>query len=322
MRYYSPLTRKSLTEKDGKLATDDSLESYEILDDGIIDFIGCDSSSYKELSNNELYGSTELIIRYDNFLNWLFRTFKTDPAEFRKNNAIKLEINEGSKVLVTACGLGDDIGEILKIVGRSGEVYAQDLSKDMVLEARRRVQNNNVFFSISDASFLPFEDSSFDACFHFGGINLFSNIEGAINEMLRVTKPNSIVMFGDESVAPWHRRTDYGKAMIKNNLLWSAEPPLDLIPNGIKDFSLNYVLGDCFYMIKMRARKDDNDLANIDIPHIGLRGGSIRTRYYGEIEGIDPILKEKLIEYSTSNNLQVSEVIEKGILEYIVKNEE
>jgi len=32
-----------------------------------------------------------------------------------------------------------------------------------------------------------FDDDSFDACFHFGGINTFGDIEGALSEMARVT---------------------------------------------------------------------------------------------------------------------------------------
>ena len=52
-------------------------------------------------------------------------------------------------------------------------------------------------------------------------------------------------------------------------------------------------VGYCFYVIEYTA--SDTPLPiNIDIPHIGKRGGTIRTRYLGKLEGIDPSLKEKL----------------------------
>src|SRR3546814_8144504 len=60
----------------------------------------------------------------------------------------------------------------------------------------------NLFFSVSDACHLPFEDRFFDAAFHFGGINLFDDVEGAIGEMNRVVKPGGRVVFGDEGIGP------------------------------------------------------------------------------------------------------------------------
>jgi ubiquinone/menaquinone biosynthesis C-methylase UbiE len=317
MKYCSPKSGNSLYEENGKLTTKDGTENYTIYENGIVDFMKCESEEYKKLDNNQLYGSDELIVRYDNFLEWLFKTFKTTPKNFRKSNALNLDIKVGSSVLVTACGVGGDINEILKIVGETGKIYAQDLSMDMIVEARRRVTETNVYFSISDATNLPFNDSTFDACFHFGGINLFSDINKAINEMIRVTKNDGVVMFGDESVAPWHRKTDYGKAMIFNNSLWSAAVPMNSIPKNIKDFSLKYVLGDCFYMIKLRTRKEKNELADLTIPHIGHRGGSIFSRYFGKLEGINPSVQQALDLYTKKNNLQLSSVIEDAIVKYI-----
>lgn len=130
-------------------------------------------------------------------------------------------------------------------------------------------------------------------------------------------KIDAVVMFGDESVAPWHRKTHYGKAMIFNNSLWSADVPINSIPNNIKDFSLKYVLGDCFYMVKLRTRKEKDELADLTIPHIGHRGGNILSRYFGKLEGINPSVKQALDTYTVRNNLQLSSVIEDAILKYI-----
>src|SRR3546814_5164791 len=78
----------------------------------------------------------------------------------------------------------------------------------------------NLFFSVSDACHLPFEDRFFDAAFHFGGINLFEDVEGAIGEMNRVVKPGGRVVFGDEGIGPWLRDTEFGRIVVNNNPLW------------------------------------------------------------------------------------------------------
>ena len=50
---------------------------------------------------------------------------------------------------------------------------------------------------------------------------------------------------------------------------------------------------------------------NIDIPHVGRRGGSIRTRHYGQLEGIDPKLKNKFYRYLENKNISRVEFLEK-----------
>ncbi|OUL88685.1 class I SAM-dependent methyltransferase [Paraburkholderia hospita] len=46
----------------------------------------------------------------------------------------------------------------------------------------------NIYLSVSNASLLPFADGYFDGAYHFGGINLFSDMKSAISEMARVVK--------------------------------------------------------------------------------------------------------------------------------------
>ena len=47
-----------------------------------------------------------------------------------------------------------------------------------------------------------------------------------------------------------------------------------------------------------------------DIPHVSHRIGSIRTRHYGQLEGIDPVLKEKFYKNLVHNNKSRVKVIE------------
>ena len=152
---------------------------------------------------------------YRNFLSWLFQTFNESELSFRTNLIEKLKLTGGNKVLVTGCGLGNDIPPILNIIGSDGEVYANDLAAQMVVSVSHHLMTHHpnsqsVFLSVCDAQILPFPSDFFDGAFHFGGINLFDNIKSAISEMERVVKPGGRVVFGDEGIAPWLRDTEYG----------------------------------------------------------------------------------------------------------------
>ncbi len=145
--------------------------------------------------------------------------------------------------------------------------------------------------------------------FHFGGINLFGDTESAIGEMNRVCRIGGRVVFGDESVAPHLRNTDYGRMFIENNSLWNASLPLQYLPKFANDIVIRYLLGNCFYLIGFRKGNAYPDV-DIDVEHVGYRGGSVRKRYLGKIEGIDPLLKAKLYEFAKANNISVSRVLE------------
>ena len=156
------------------------------------------------------------------------------------------------------------------------------------------------------------QDDYFDAVFHFGGINLFGDVAGAIAEMDRVCKTGGNVLFGDESVASHLREHDYGKMFIKNNALWACQPPLNHLPVFCDNISLRYVLGNCFYMIKFRKNKKLPN-HNIDVIHKGTRGGSVRTRYYGQIDGVDPSCVNKLKRVAKKNRKSIVATLEEAI---------
>ena len=154
------------------------------------------------------------------------------------------------KILITSCGLGEDVSVAAKLVGKNGVVHAQDLSQRFVKLASQNNKIHNVFLNVSDALSLPYRDNYFDAVYHFGGINLFGDINLAISEMARVCKVGGQVMFGDRSVAMHLRHSDYGKMFIKNNSLWEEVLPLQHLPLSAQKIDISYVLGNCFYLIK------------------------------------------------------------------------
>ncbi len=255
---------------------------------------------------------------HDNALSWLFSTHNVNEKKLREDLIGKLKLKKGDKVLVTATGAGNDLEYIAKRIGQSGQIYAQDYAKEMLFAAYYRTKKildfkkYKIFFSVNDATNLPFKDDQFDATYHFGGINLYKNIKKGIDEMDRVTKPGGKVVFGDEGIAYWLKNTELGKSLITNNILYNLDPPIDMIPLSARDVNLSWVINNCFYVIEYIVGNKNWD-ANIDIPHVGRRGGSIRTRHYGQLEGISPKLKNRFYKYLQDKNISRVEFLEKLI---------
>ena len=54
---------------------------------------------------------------------------------------------------------------------------------------------------------------------------------------------------------------------------------------------MRWIIGNCFYLIDFRVGDGPPQL-NLDLPHKGRRGGTLRSRYYGRLEGVTPETKE------------------------------
>lgn len=319
--YACPDTKKPLTEVDGGLAGDDGGRFYKFVrgwnNIQIPNFLSSDLGESGEKAI-EQYDQAASISKYRNFLDWLFQTFDEDEASFRRRLVQKLDLANGSRVLITGCGMGDDIPPILEAIGSDSEVFAQDISTAMIIAASEATLRDNpasrISFSIGDATKLPFGDNFFDAAFHFGGINLFSDVAVAIGEMNRVVKPGGRVVFGDEGVAPWLKGTEYGRMAITNNPLWAADAPIDLLPVNAADVALSWVLGNCFYVVSFQVSNELPHM-NIDVPHKGTRGGSMRTRYFGQLEGVTEDSKRFVLEDAKRLGISVHAWLEGAIRE-------
>ena len=226
------------------------------------------------------YNNDTTVEFYRNFLNWLFKTFKTNEKKFRTELFSDINFKKNQRVLITGAGNGDDAYFLIKYKKKLNlKIYLQDLSHKFLLNSYKKLKNQkNVFFNLSDAKDLPFKDNVFDHSFHFGGINLFGNLEKSISEMFRVTKNLGSVNFGDEGVANWLTKTVYGEMMINNNKLWKKKVPLDTLPFCSTNVRVRWLLGNCFYFIN-----DKKDIkfpkVNFHIKHKSPRGGSIYSRY-------------------------------------------
>ena len=112
---------------------------------------------------------------------------------WRKLVAEKLReslVKQSARVLDVACGTGD---LALVIAERTGaHVTGTDFCRPMLKIAQRKASARaaQIPFVEGDALRLPFMDESFDAVTIAFGLRNLANIEGGLNELRRVLKPN------------------------------------------------------------------------------------------------------------------------------------
>lgn len=276
--------------------------------DGIPVFVDVDGFSSLEQQTIEEYG--RIIEYYDAAIEWLFSSFLEDEKTIRQNMISLLELTKSSRVLEVGAGTGRDSSIILEHLGAGGEYFGQDLSHQMVTRLRDKLNplesmGISTNFFASPASQLPFGDNTFDALYSFGGLNEFGDVRVAISEFTRVSKVGARVVIGDENIAPWLTNLEYADVIRANNPIFKrANLPIDLLPPEATDVSVRWLLGNCFYLIAFTVGTGTPEL-NMDLEHKGKRGGSLRTRYYGVLEGIDPLLKARMRE--TAEEASVSE---------------
>jgi ubiquinone/menaquinone biosynthesis C-methylase UbiE len=252
---------------------------------------------------------------HDNALRWVFATFRSDEQDLRERLIARLGLRQGQRVLVTGAGAGNDLPYLVRALQGAGEIYAQDIAKEMLLAGMARYRTEfagsgtHLHFSSSDASHLPFADGFFDAAYHFGGINLFPDIPRGIAEMNRVVKRGGKVVIGDEGLAPWLVDTELGRMLVNNNSLYACAAPLSALPPTARAVKLSWELSNCFYVIEFEASAEELPV-DIDVPHEGTRGGSIRSRYLGRLEGVDPALRDRVYEAAKQRGMSRVDFLE------------
>jgi ubiquinone/menaquinone biosynthesis C-methylase UbiE/uncharacterized protein YbaR (Trm112 family) len=271
--------------KQGQLISKKSKLVYQI-ENGLVDFAYPEELKSSDKEFNDKY--QESAASYDIGMEWLFSSFFETEDSVRNQLVSLLKLKKSDFVLNMGCGSGSDSPYILKYLDDKGKLFHADLSGNLLHIAKKKLAppaKNNLEYFISNGSYLPFASQTFDAVFHFGGINIFSEKQKAIQEMTRVTKVGGRVVFGDESVAPWLSKKLYGKVLKNANPLYKHTPPIHLLPSNAKEVSLHYVLGNAFYAIAFTVGEPVQ--LNLDLPIPGKRGGTLRSRYeanFGKIK--------------------------------------
>ncbi len=114
------------------------------------------------------------------------------------------EIDLGHHILDVACGTGTLARAALLEAGLTGKVTGLDTSEKMLESARQH--SRNIEWHHGDAEALPFEKNQFDRVICQFSLMFIANRVAAIKEMLRVCKPDGLVV-----VAIW-APMDHSKA--------------------------------------------------------------------------------------------------------------
>ena len=230
---------------------------------------------------------------YDEYLPLTFRTFSAEETIVRRHMVERLRINPGQRILEVGAGTGRTSRFIAERLQGNGHIYVHDISRGILEKAVENLASERVerSFVMSNAVYLPFPKDTFDSVFHFGGLNMFSDIARSLREMVRVVKPGGRIVVGDESVPPWLRNTEFGKILMNSSSHYACPLPLDDMPVEARDVVIEYIMGGVFYLISFTVGEGE-PVADFDFEIPGDRGGTHRTRMYGQLEGVTSEAKE------------------------------
>lgn len=301
--YVDPVTLKPLTLSDAKREEGQVVSGvlqgpggnrFEIRD-GIPNFVY--PFDLPVADRKSLQQSEDRADAYDRYLPLTFRTYGEDEQAVRNAMVDKLDLRPGAVVLETGAGTGRDSEIIARRLGPEGRLYIQDLSPSFLAKNVERMRSApaRIEAALANGYYLPFAENSFDACFHFGGINAFADIGRAFAEMARVTKPGGKVVVGDENMPPWLRETEFARILMNSNPEFAYPLPLDKLPVEARKTRLEWIIGGVFYVIDFVVGEGEPP-ADFDFPIPGVRGGTHRTRYYGSLEGVTPEAKRLATE--------------------------
>jgi demethylmenaquinone methyltransferase/2-methoxy-6-polyprenyl-1,4-benzoquinol methylase len=114
-------------------------------------------------------------------------------------------LEPGGQVLDVACGPGRNLPLLLDAVGPGGRVVGVDISASMLVRARSRAVDAELLEAdISEG--LPFGDAMFDAVVSSFGLSCVPRISPALDEILRVLRPDGVLAVADARMVNWHPR--------------------------------------------------------------------------------------------------------------------
>lgn len=160
---------------------------------------------------------------------------------------------KGGRVLEVSIGPGVNLPYL---VGRPdvGEIYGLDISLGQLQRCREYVAHRgwDVQLQLGNAEQLPYLDNTFSGVFHLGGINFFNDKKKAIEEMIRVAKPGTRILIGDENEKGAQVYERFIPGFLKNvgKMREAVIAPVALIPPEMVDVRVFDVWKGWFYCIE------------------------------------------------------------------------
>ena len=203
-------------------------------------------------SNRKYQTMYDRMARFYDFSTWIYSRWKGMSVEARLREYLdELEVAAGSLVLEISVGTGRN----LRVLPRGAEFFGLDISWGMLKQCRRNGAKwkLDVSLFVGAAERLPFKDEAFDVVFHFGGINFFNDKAAAIREMVRVAKPGTKFVIGDENEALAKK---YEKLPVTGGFYGhrsaAISAPVDLLPPGMQDVRVKDIAGGDLYCLTFR----------------------------------------------------------------------
>lgn len=174
------------------------------------------------------------------------------PSEERRFLVETLDVHPGDRILEVAIGTGRNTPFITRRVGPEGELVGIDLSRAMLRRCQANVAKVGTQSMLIEAttSHLPLRSDQFDAVLHFGGMNSFSDRSGAIQEMMRVAKPDSVLVISDKSLPPSRSRSLRERIHARVKPQITTPPPVELIPVSDDQIELTWIWGGSMYLLR------------------------------------------------------------------------
>lgn len=288
-----PVTGENLWVDENVLKNEQGKE-YEIINGipNLVDMLDKEKNTY---AMNLFKEKAEV---YDNYQHLSFETFYLDENQVRNSLIEKLNIdNQPKRVLEVNAGTGRDSVLIRKRLGKAGELHVQDISMDMLNVLQKKFNDEEVYITQSNASALPYKDKSFDAIYSFGGVGMgiYSDLKVQLREIVRVSKIGAKVVLGGLGMGLWLRESEFGKILLNHNKCYENVFDISAIPIEARNVTLSWILNGAGFCVEFEVGEGEPE-ADFDFDIPGVRGGTLRTRYYGKLEGVSPKAKELAME--------------------------
>jgi len=99
-------------------------------------------------------------------------------------------LNKDMTVLELACGSGQLSFRLAK---KAKHWEATDFSENMIAEAKKKPRPKELYFSVQDATKLPYADESFDAVMIANALHIMPEPDKAMREIFRVLKKDGVL---------------------------------------------------------------------------------------------------------------------------------
>lgn len=224
-----PRTGQMLEPRGGALVREDG-KVFPCLD-GIASLVYPETLQDEDASWKRFY---EMLAPFYDFSERVLGRLLTgiDMAKGRAEIINLAGLEPGSQVLEVSPGPGVFQPLLRKALGPASRIVAADLTLNMLRECRRLHGGLGIALIQANALHLPFADASFDALFHFGGVNLFSDPQRALSEFVRVVRKGGRIVWGDEQMSERFSHPIGRRVLPRMNPGFRKTPPPP--PAGVK----------------------------------------------------------------------------------------